>query len=122
MSKQSDYDWNAIEQDYVDGLSLSDLNNKYGVSVGHASRKLRTRGVKMHHYSYKVYKEWKKLIPSGLHNAALLINVPKFLLKKLNFDTSCVLEGKWIISDGCLKLTIREKTVEAKERKQNATS
>lgn len=113
--KRSDemvYNKSKIIADYVSGLSLNDLNQKYGITISYASQIMRAAGVNRSIseavlLSKSNQVEWHKL--AKLNNSVTrIISIPAMTLQEMGFDVNKNLLGKWIIAKDKLVLEIKE--------------
>ena len=112
------YDIKQICHDYQNGLSLSDLNKKYGISITYAHSILKGRGLNRNpSESMLLYKSgqitWRKLvrIPSRANkqlSLTRLLSLPASLLVQLGFSPYSELKAKWLVDGNKLSLEIKE--------------
>jgi hypothetical protein len=122
MSEEdSKYDWNAIAEDYDQGMSLPALSKKYGISISHARTIVQARRGKLRSISSAIGTRrdlpegWHKLIQmkTGLTR---LISIPVGVFTELGIQPAEELAGKWSVTDGRLKLQIEKQNDDVSNR------
>ena len=113
------YDKQAIIEDYKKGLSLHDLEDKYGISISYARDILTGAGVirsisKAVMLSKSNQTEWRKLIRTGFvrkdgeRSVCRIISIPAEILMQLELDLESNLKGKWLVKNKTLQLVVKE--------------
>ena len=94
------YDWTeAMANDYDDGLSLSNLAGKYGISASHARKIVLTKRRRLRTTSEAMAinastERWHKL--SKMRGSATrLISMPGAVLRQLSVNSEAKLQGRW---------------------------
>jgi len=105
------YDHKAIIQDYIKGLSIPDLNRKYGISWAYAYFILKRAGVirSISESKLRSSKGWRKLSKVGKKRTRI-VSIPIRLITQVGFSPNDELEGKWKpVRKGVLLLMMRRR-------------
>lgn len=115
----SKYDKPTIITDYKNGLSLSDLHKKHGISQSYAADILRKSGdlrsiSEGQVISKKHQVVWRKLCRIPKKNRRLsptrIVSIPWEILSRLGFNSTSQLIGRWKVhGDSMLILEIKER-------------
>jgi len=96
---RSKYNWEEIVKDYLNGMSLTKISEKHGISIAACHEGIRKRGIRTRNLSDALLgSQWRKLVKMK-KGATRLLSLPLSVYSQLGFEPKDELEGKWVVKN-----------------------